>query len=81
MKNELSRTEQPCTIHSVMASGLLFNQFERETIRKYNGVWGWKTPDYAPAIIIRYNSLKIQKELIRVLRVRQIVEWLSNHLP
>jgi hypothetical protein len=81
MKNELSKTEQPCTLHSVNGGGLLFNQFERETIRKYNGIWGWQTPDYAPSIIIRYNSLKIQKELIRVLRVRQIVKWLSNHLP
>jgi len=70
-----SKTEQPI----VMANGLLFNQFEREIIRKYNGVWGWKTPNYAPSIIIRYNLLKIQREFIRTLRVRQIVEWISNH--
>lgn len=81
MSTKDSKTEQPCTLQSVMASGLLFNQFERETIRKYNGMWGWKTPDYAPSIIIRYNLLKIQKKLIKVLRVRQIVEWLSIHLP
>jgi len=29
--------------------------------------------------IIRYNLLKIQREFIRTLRVRQIVEWISNH--
>jgi len=78
-KDELTHTPQLYK-HSISKSGLLFNQVERKTICKYNGTWGWKIPDYVPSIIIKYNSLKIQKELIRVLRVRQMVKWLSNHL-
>lgn len=81
MSTKDSKTEQPSAIPSVTVCGLLFNRSEREVIRKYNGMWGWETPDYAHPIIVRYNSIILQKELIRVLRVRQIVEWLSNHLP
>lgn len=44
---------------------MLFNNFERTCIIKYNGMWGYKMPYYAPNIIIKYNCLKIKKEIVR----------------
>ena len=59
--------------------GLLFDSFERNVIVKYSGKWGFECPDYAPPIVRRYNILKIKKEFTRILKLKQIVEWLHRH--
>lgn len=81
MKKEQVKQKEKVGIADVMASGLLFDQFKRNVIRKYNGICGYKMPNYAPSIIIRYNLLHLQREFIKVFKIRQVVKWLSFHLP
>jgi len=45
---------------------MIFNEYERNMIREYNGKWGWKMPDNVPFIIIEYNMLCIWKEIKRI---------------
>lgn len=63
----------------VMRSVLLFDYFERNVIIKYSGKWGFQCPDYAPSIIIRYNMMKIKRELVRFLKLEQMVSFIARH--
>lgn len=78
MNNKLSQNTQSLQA-SVMHSALLFDSFERNVIIKYSGKWGFQCPDYAPPIIIKYNMMKIKREFVRFLKLKQIVSFIARH--
>lgn len=63
-----------------MEKKLLFDSFERNVIKKYNGKWGFQMPNYAPSIIIRYNFLNIQKEITKVFRINKAINCMLSIL-
>lgn len=90
MKNELSKTEQPCTLHSVNGCGLLFDYIERQIILDFykrcetkSKRWKWW---HSNIIVDRYERLKALKDAEKVFSekinksfIGKLSRWLDSH--